>query len=147
MEDKIAKTFNCLKMGIVPKITLPKALLNRTQATKTPDSDSDSGPYRPKKKKDEFTPQEWWKSDAGQVNAWAIPEGKSFPGFLERQCGARQDEHLQTPDFCPSRTQRDEKAPLCQVPSSRRLHCPLPILALQPEQAQLVRESPCGRGL
>jgi hypothetical protein len=81
MEDKIGRTFDCLEMGIVPKLTLPKALLGRTPSMKTPDSDSEAGPKRQKKKRDDLTPQEWWKVNPGPVAAWAIPDGKAFGDF------------------------------------------------------------------
>jgi hypothetical protein len=43
MEGRIARTFDSLEMGIVPRLTLPKVLLGKSQNPRAAESDSDHG--------------------------------------------------------------------------------------------------------
>ena len=83
MVDKISRTFDSLEMGIVPKLTLPKSLLNRSQKTSAVGSESEQGGKRGNgnKKREEYSSQDWWKTNASPVPAWRLPEGSTFRDF------------------------------------------------------------------
>jgi hypothetical protein len=127
MEDRIAKTFDSLEMGIVPQLTLPRALLGRSTQPRTANLDSDvGGTKRPQKKKDEYSVQDWWKTNVGQAGAWKIPEGKTFRDFWNVSAEPGKANIARLP-VVPHHVHRGTKKPLCakyQALGSCAARCP-----------------------
>ena len=112
MEEKIARTFDSLEMGIAPKLTLPKSLLSKSKRPAATGSDSEAGGKRTQKKKDEYNVQDWWKKNAAQVEAWKIPEGKAFRDFWNASSEQGKANIARLP-VVPHHIHRGTKKPLC----------------------------------
>jgi hypothetical protein len=112
MEDRIARTFDSLEMGIVPQLTLPKALLGKSRNPRVADSDSDHGARKPQKNKGEYTAQDWWKTNAAQVQAWKVPEGKTFRDFWNATTEVGKANIARLP-IVPHHVYRGSKKPFC----------------------------------